>query len=308
MCGFDVVVVDLEHGAGDEGRCPRPDPGRAGRMPPSSCGCPEGPAPGRPHARRGRRRRDRPAGRARRPRPSPPPPPSATPARPAAFRRSLARQPLRGAGADFRPRADARLACIVQIERASALEAVDAIAALDGRRRAPDGPRRPLDRPRLRARSRGPRLREAAARDGRRGRAPRQGRGAASRSRRPGLDLPRIRLHDALERLRKRRFSPLGSSAEAGLEALGETRGARGVGALAVPQTPHKAPSSGGQADKAQHAPGFTRVVERPLPPPVRPRVQRSSGSCSSRHARGGRPGVPGGPARASSPSVPRSA
>src|SRR3954469_17169174 len=31
------------------------------------------------------------------------------------------------AGADFRPRADARVACIVQIERASALEAVDEI-------------------------------------------------------------------------------------------------------------------------------------------------------------------------------------
>jgi 2-keto-3-deoxy-L-rhamnonate aldolase RhmA len=34
------------------------------------------------------------------------------------------------AGADFRPRADERVACIVQIERASALEAVDEIAAL----------------------------------------------------------------------------------------------------------------------------------------------------------------------------------
>jgi 4-hydroxy-2-oxoheptanedioate aldolase len=34
------------------------------------------------------------------------------------------------AGADFRPRADERVACIVQIERASALDAVDAIAAL----------------------------------------------------------------------------------------------------------------------------------------------------------------------------------
>jgi 4-hydroxy-2-oxoheptanedioate aldolase len=35
------------------------------------------------------------------------------------------------AGPDFRSQADAALACIVQIERASALEAVDAIAALD---------------------------------------------------------------------------------------------------------------------------------------------------------------------------------
>ncbi len=35
------------------------------------------------------------------------------------------------AGPDFRSHADAALACIVQIERASALEAVDAIAALD---------------------------------------------------------------------------------------------------------------------------------------------------------------------------------
>ena len=35
------------------------------------------------------------------------------------------------AGAEFRPRADERVACIVQIERASALEAVDEIAALD---------------------------------------------------------------------------------------------------------------------------------------------------------------------------------
>jgi 4-hydroxy-2-oxoheptanedioate aldolase len=35
------------------------------------------------------------------------------------------------AGADFRPRADERLACIVQIERGSALATVDEIAALD---------------------------------------------------------------------------------------------------------------------------------------------------------------------------------
>jgi len=35
------------------------------------------------------------------------------------------------AGPDFRPRADERIACIVQIERASALETVEEIAALD---------------------------------------------------------------------------------------------------------------------------------------------------------------------------------
>src|SRR5215218_2131961 len=35
------------------------------------------------------------------------------------------------AGPDFRPQADSALACIVQIERASALEAVEEIAALD---------------------------------------------------------------------------------------------------------------------------------------------------------------------------------
>jgi 2-keto-3-deoxy-L-rhamnonate aldolase RhmA len=35
------------------------------------------------------------------------------------------------AGAEFRPRADERVACIIQIERASALQTVDEIAALD---------------------------------------------------------------------------------------------------------------------------------------------------------------------------------
>jgi len=82
--GFDVVVVDLEHGAGDEG---------AARAQIQAA---------EPHA--------------------------------AVVVRGIS--PFsRGnrfgqAGPDFRAQADAALACIVQIERASALEAVDAIAAL----------------------------------------------------------------------------------------------------------------------------------------------------------------------------------
>ena len=59
-----------------------------------------------------------------------PPRPSATPARAAASPRSARGNRYGAAGADFRPLADERIVCIAQIERASALEAVDEVAAL----------------------------------------------------------------------------------------------------------------------------------------------------------------------------------
>jgi 4-hydroxy-2-oxoheptanedioate aldolase len=128
MSGFDVVVVDLEHGAGDEGAARAqiqaadphaavvvrvPDgPAQAGRMLDSGAsGVIVPQVAGREQAER--------AARATR------------------YAGSRGISPLsRGnrfglAGPDFRPQADAALACIVQIERASALEAVDEIAALD---------------------------------------------------------------------------------------------------------------------------------------------------------------------------------
>lgn len=128
MSGFDVVVVDLEHGAGDEGAARAqiqaasshaavvvrvPDgPAQAGRMLDAGADGVIVPQVGSTAE----------AGRAA-----------------AAVRYTGARgiSPVsRGnrygaAGADFRPRADERVACIVQIERASALDAVDEIAALD---------------------------------------------------------------------------------------------------------------------------------------------------------------------------------
>jgi 2-keto-3-deoxy-L-rhamnonate aldolase RhmA len=128
MSGFDVVVVDLEHGAGDEGAArlqiqaadPHasvvvrvPDgPAQAGRMlDAGAAGVIVPQVAGPEEALR--------AARATR------------------YVGSRGISPLsRGnrfglAGPEFRPQADAALACIVQIERASALEAVDAIAALD---------------------------------------------------------------------------------------------------------------------------------------------------------------------------------
>ena len=129
MSGFDVVVVDLEHGAGDEGSARAqiqaatphaavlvrvPDgPAQAGRMLDAGADGVIVPQVGSPAE----------AQRAA-----------------AALRYAGARgiSPFsRGnrygaAGPDFRARADERLACIVQIERASALETVEEIAALDG--------------------------------------------------------------------------------------------------------------------------------------------------------------------------------
>ena len=128
MSGFDVVVVDLEHGAGDEGAARAqisaadphatvivrvPDgPAQAGRMlDAGAAGVIVPQVAGADEADRAAR----------------------------AVRYAGARgiSPFsRGnrygaAGPEFRAQADAALACIVQIERASALEAVDEVAALD---------------------------------------------------------------------------------------------------------------------------------------------------------------------------------
>src|SRR3954464_6923920 len=128
MSGFDAVVVDLEHGAGDEAAA-RAQIVAAGRHAAVVVRVPGGPAQaGRmldagadgvivpqvgslPEAERaGAAVRYAGAGRGISP---------------------FSRGNRYGAtGADFRPRADERVACIVQIERASALEAVDEIAAL----------------------------------------------------------------------------------------------------------------------------------------------------------------------------------
>jgi 2-dehydro-3-deoxyglucarate aldolase/4-hydroxy-2-oxoheptanedioate aldolase len=126
--GFDVVVVDLEHGAGDENAARAqiqaadahaavvvrvPDgPAQAGRMLDAGASGVIVPQVGSV----GEAER---AGRAVR------------------YAGTRGISPYsRGnrfgqAGPDFRATADAALACIVQIERASALEAVDEIAALD---------------------------------------------------------------------------------------------------------------------------------------------------------------------------------
>jgi 4-hydroxy-2-oxoheptanedioate aldolase len=126
--GFDVVVVDLEHGAGDEG---------AARLQIQAAS---------PHAAVVVRVPDGPAQLGRMldagadgvivPQVASP----AEAERAAAAMRYTGARGIspfsRGnrygaAGPDFRPRADERVACIVQIERASALETVDEIAALD---------------------------------------------------------------------------------------------------------------------------------------------------------------------------------
>ena len=129
MSGFDAVVVDLEHGAGDEAAA-RAQIVAAGRHAAVIVRVPGGPAQaGRmldagadgvivPQVgslaeaeRGGAAVRYAGAGRGISP---------------------FSRGNRYGAtGADFRPRADERVACIVQIERASALEAVEEIAALD---------------------------------------------------------------------------------------------------------------------------------------------------------------------------------
>jgi 4-hydroxy-2-oxoheptanedioate aldolase len=128
MSGFDVVVVDLEHGAGDESaaraqitaaqphaavvvRVPN-GAAQAGRMLDAGADGVIVPQVGSTAEaeRAGAAVRYAGAGRGISP-----------------FSRG---NRYGAAGADFRPRADARVACIVQIERASALEAVDEIAAL----------------------------------------------------------------------------------------------------------------------------------------------------------------------------------
>jgi 4-hydroxy-2-oxoheptanedioate aldolase len=128
MSGFDVVVVDLEHGAGDENAARVqiqaasahaavvarvPDgAAQAGRMLDAGADGVIVPQVGSvaEAERAGAAVRYAGAGRGISP-----------------FSRG---NRFGAAGADFRPRADERVACIVQIERASALEAVDAIAAL----------------------------------------------------------------------------------------------------------------------------------------------------------------------------------
>ena len=128
MSGFDVVVVDLEHGAGDEGAARAqiqaadahatvvvrvPDgPAQAGRMLDAGASGVIVPQVASTEEAERAARGVRYAGKR-----------GISP---------LSRGNRFGmAGPDFRPQADAALACIVQIERASALEAVDAIAALD---------------------------------------------------------------------------------------------------------------------------------------------------------------------------------
>jgi 2-keto-3-deoxy-L-rhamnonate aldolase RhmA len=125
--GFDVVVVDLEHGAGDEGAARAqiqaadphaavvvrvPDgPGQAGRMLDSGSSGVIVPQVGSVEEAERAARAVRYAGTR-----------GISP-----FSRG---NRFGQGGPDFRARADAAVACIVQIERASALEAVDAIAAL----------------------------------------------------------------------------------------------------------------------------------------------------------------------------------
>ena len=126
--GFDVVVVDLEHGAGDEGAARAqiaaadahasvvvrvPDgPAQVGRM--LDAGASGVIVPQVADAEEAERA-----------------------ARAVRYAGTRGISPFsRGnrygaAGPEFRAQADAALACIVQIERASALEAVDEIAALD---------------------------------------------------------------------------------------------------------------------------------------------------------------------------------
>ena len=128
MCGFDVVVVDLEHGAGDEGAA-RAQIQAASAHAGVVVRVPDGPA-------QVGRMLDAGADGVIVPQ-------VASPAEAETAAAALRYTGTRGispfsrgnrysrAGADFRPRADERLACIVQIERGSALETVGEIAALD---------------------------------------------------------------------------------------------------------------------------------------------------------------------------------
>jgi 2-dehydro-3-deoxyglucarate aldolase/4-hydroxy-2-oxoheptanedioate aldolase len=128
MSGFDIVVVDLEHGAGDE------DAARAQIQAASAhtavvVRVPEGPA-------QVGRMLDAGADGVIVPQVASPGE-AATAAAAVRYTGTRGISPFsRGnrfgtAGADFRPRADERLACIVQIEKGSALETVDEIAGLD---------------------------------------------------------------------------------------------------------------------------------------------------------------------------------
>jgi 2-keto-3-deoxy-L-rhamnonate aldolase RhmA len=128
MSGFDVVVVDLEHGAGDEGAA-RAQIQAADPHATVVVRVPDGPA-------QAGRMLDAGASGVIVPQ-------IASPAEAERAARAVRYAGTRGispfsrgnrfgsAGPDFRPQADAALACIVQIERASALETVDAIAALE---------------------------------------------------------------------------------------------------------------------------------------------------------------------------------
>jgi 4-hydroxy-2-oxoheptanedioate aldolase len=127
MSGFDVVVVDLEHGAGDEAaaraqiaaaqahahvvvRVPE-GPAQAGRMLDAGADGVIVPQVASPEQAERAANAVRYAGAGR----------GISP---------LSRGNRFGADPEWRERADARVACIVQIERASALEAVEEIAAL----------------------------------------------------------------------------------------------------------------------------------------------------------------------------------
>ena len=202
MSGFDVVVVDLEHGAGDEGAARAqiqaadphatvvvrvPDgPVQAGRMLDAGASGVIVPQVAGPEEAERAARATRYAG-------------------------SRGISPLsRGnrfglAGPEFRPLADAALACIIQIERASALEAAGEIAALEDVDALLMGPADlsadlgcALDL------AGGGAAGRRAPRGGG-GRRPRQDRRAAPREPRPGARLPRARLHAAVVHVRERR-------------------------------------------------------------------------------------------------------
>ena len=129
MSGFDVVVVDLEHGAGDEGAA-RAQIAAAGPFAAVVARVPDGSA-------QAGRMLDAGADGVIVPQ-------VASVEEAAEAARAVRYAGARGispfsrgnrfgaAGPDFRADADAALACIVQIERASALEAVEEIAALAG--------------------------------------------------------------------------------------------------------------------------------------------------------------------------------
>ena len=200
MSGFDVVVVDLEHGAGGEDAARAqiaaadphaavvvrvPDgPSQAGRML-------DGGAHGVIVPQVGSVEEASSAARAVR---------YAGSRGISSFSRG---NRFGGAGEDFRADADSALACIVQIERASALEAVEEIAALDdvdGLLMGPAdlsndlGVQLDLDSEPLRDAAR--RIGEAAglAEDG----------GAVHGPRRAGGHLPRARVHDVRVHVRER--------------------------------------------------------------------------------------------------------